>query len=325
MEIKKYPPPWLSSVGNFFGGELTGFRYSWLLNGVGLGLTCVFCLLTLVTIVLAVVLNFFDIKEIKSAISSGWFITIAVLYISGFGVSILLVLPRFFAHLLKYNSLDQQNMRLVLTRTTIMNPFTEYTEPVPVSFENAARELCRGFVVALISALLFSWINVIFVVIYYLSTLWGFFLAPSLVRAHWWRMKNVKFFRAEDVVLSAQDAGLVSRSNALYEKTIEDLSQKSETLTRLYAGIVFWKKDKPTRLKLAKEMNVAGEEQGEVPDEDQELDEEIAEIEFARRYLEKAKQITECQFKSRVIHPSFWAISQDELHAKIAVGGLFDD
>jgi hypothetical protein len=111
---------------------------------------------------------------------------------------------------------------------------------------------------------------------------------PPAIRLYRWKIKNIPFERAEDFLKFSQKEGFTTHSQ--YLKTLDKLSEKSDILTQIFAYKVFGDRTA-----------------------------------WANKYVNEARRLTKEEHDNVVIHPRFWAIPQDDVHARIAIRKYWED
>lgn len=205
-----------------------------------------------------------------------------ILYASGFVLSFIIGVISLIPGLFSYNSIHQQNLRLILCRISVLGKTEDYEEPKPHTFKNAFKEFGVSVVLHLFSSL-FSWIQVAITSFVYVKFLISWVFTPPAIRLYRWKVRNIPFHRAEDLIKFSQEAGYTTQSEKLLLKSIDEISKKSEALTATFAKIVF--KDEKE----------------------------------ADSYVREALRLSKEDYDSVVVNPRFWAIHQNEFSARFAI------
>lgn len=200
-------------------------------------------------------------------------------YIAALLLDVITLLPGLFS----YNSTRSNNLRLILVKRDYLGQAENYRQPRPATFLNALKDFGVRVLLALFISLL-SWIYVVLIVFASVKAFLSWLLAPSSAKAYRWKLKNVPFYRAEDVLKHSQEHGFMTLSERLWTKALEELANRSEMLARTYAERVF------------------GSDQERVD-----------------KYVNEARHLTKEVHDSVVIHPRFWAIPQEKDDAEMAL------
>lgn len=210
-------------------------------------------------------------------------VELLLIYAAGYIVAFLLYVIMLLPKLFSYNSTYSNNLRLILVKKHDFGQTGNYFQPEAVSFWNALKEFGFSVLLFLFVSLL-SWITVLLSCFVSVWVCVSWLLTPSSVKTYRWKLKNIPFHRAEDLLKHSQEHGFVTTSEQLFAKTLEDFANRSEILTRRYAEWVFGK--------------------------DREKVEE---------YVNEARHLTKEVHDSVVIHPRFWAIPQNKDDAEKAL------
>jgi len=209
-----------------------------------------------------------------------------IIYGTGYVFAFFLSASALVVGLFSFNSIHKKNLRLILMKETLLGRLDEYDEPEAVLLKAWFKEF--GFCVLFICLnSLLSWLQVFLTVFVFLKNLIAWIMTPSAIRLHRWKLRNIAFQRAEDVLERFRAEGFMPESDLIWEKGLKELSEKSERLTEAYAQKVF-----------------------------------NGDREKVEDYVGRARRITREQNDSVVIHPRFWAIPQSEYSAQSAVGTL---
>lgn len=269
----------------FCAGELKG-KFANFLNPIGIFLS--------ISIFIAIGIGFLylfvtQVPFVKDIVKSETFIFIFLIYATGFLVAFIPVFISLLVNLIKFNSIYRQNMRLLLCKVTPLGVIQEYDSPEHPTFSAAIKEFLFSGLALAFSCLL-SWIQVLLWLVSILTRGWSWIFTPGQIKLYRWKISNIPFSRAEDFLKYAQEVGFASQSSTIFSKTVEELSKKSERLTESFAENIFLDSTSPGSRYF-----------------------------LVERYVEAAKRLTKEQNDSVVIHPRFWAISQNELSALRAI------
>jgi len=159
-------------------------------------------------------------------------------YLAGYVIAFFMGMFALIRRLFSFNSIHRRNLRLILIKNTFLGRMEEYEEPEDSSFMRSLKEFGLGIFLHLFNSLL-SWIQVLISLFVDAKAVITWLLMPSTIRAYQWKIKNIPFKRAEDFLKFSQSEGFTSHSDQLMNKTLEELSKKSERLTQIFATKVF--------------------------------------------------------------------------------------
>jgi len=206
------------------------------------------------------------------------------------GAFILYVITTFlmFWRFISRNSIPNQNLRLFGSEFNWANGIQEGCEAGVKPLGEELGIFAGAAFLLVFNALLMNWIGVLLLLLIIPAVLKGIFdwlLAPARIREIRWRLRNVAFVRAEDMLAITAEYQMLSPQVAAQRR--EEIRVHVENIASNYAMSV-WPSE-PVK---------------------------------SEKYMDLARKLSKERFDSEIIHPSFWHLPLNETAALCAVERL---